>query len=319
MGGASHEREVSLSTGKMILGALDPLRYEACGMDMDAFLEQAATWAASPTGSGSALQGDRPDIVFIALHGRGGEDGTIQGMLEILRIPYTGSGVLASALAMDKTMSKNLFRANDIPVAEEVVVREEDLAQVEELMSRVEKTTGFPVFVKPNAEGSSYGSGLARNAAELLSTLRTALRYDSLVLIERYLKGDEITVSVLEEAGNGRALPVIQIVPQSEFYDYESKYAEGGSVHIIPANLSVEQTRRAQDLALHCHKLLGCRGMSRTDLIVMDGAMFVLEVNTIPGMTPTSLLPQAAEHAGIPFSNLLDRILASGLGRKNAH
>jgi D-alanine-D-alanine ligase len=252
-------------------------------------------------------------VVFIALHGKGGEDGTIQGMLELMGLPYTGSGVLASALAMDKGMAKRLFRTASIPVLPEIAVRQGE--PLDGLAERVRKElSGFPAFVKPNAEGSTFGCSLVPSAERFEQAVMEALKYDPIALIEPYVRGMEITVGVLGNAGETlEALPVIEIVPKSEYYDYESKYAEGGSEHIIPARLPEEVQRRAQAVALQCHELLGCRGMSRTDLIVSGDSFWVLEVNTIPGMTPTSLLPQAAAHAGIPFATLLDRIIASAL------
>lgn len=335
MGGNSNERAVSLSTGKMILNALDPAKYAVKGIDtQNALALQQSVTAQLPSPQGGATENggaqaltttgaaeitirepegefERPDVVFIALHGRGGEDGTLQGMLECLGLPYTGSGVLASALAMDKAMSKKLFRASGIPVIEEIVVTRGDVPEAETLVRSVMETLGgFPVFVKPNSEGSTVGCALVEAEETLAQAVAQALKYDKTVLIEKYIKGKEITVGVLGNAGEAlQALPVIEIVPKAAFYDYESKYADGGSEHIIPARLTEAQTAEAQALALRCHDLLGCRGMSRTDLIATDEALYVLEVNTIPGMTPTSLLPQAAEHAGIPFPALLDRLI----------
>jgi D-alanine-D-alanine ligase len=284
---------------------------------------QAATWPqARSAGIHSGDNPDegglhRPDVVFIALHGKGGEDGTIQGMLELLGLPYTGSGVLASALAMDKSMTKRLFRTHGIPVIDDVQIERGHCLPESALVARVEAALGgFPVFVKPNAEGSTFGCTLVTAPEQLAAAIAEALRYDRRALIEKYIQGTEITVGVLGNAGEEdglQALPIIEIVPKSAFYDYESKYAEGGSEHIIPARISHALTRRAQDIALQCHELLGCRGMSRTDMIVAGDRLYVLEVNTIPGMTPTSLLPQAAAYAGIPFSALLDRLIASAL------
>jgi D-alanine-D-alanine ligase len=284
--------------------------------------EQKATPAAALDAAllAPGSQGEKPDVVFIALHGKGGEDGTIQGMLELLGLPYTGSGVLASALAMDKAMTKHLFRSAGIPVLEDLLVRRGQALDPAALTAGVcQLLGGFPVFVKPNAEGSTFGCTLVASSAELPGAIEIALQYDALAIIERYARGMEITVGVLGNTGEAEgleALPVIEIVPKAAYYDYESKYAEGGSEHIIPARLSEALLRRAQEIALRCHELLGCRGMSRTDMIVAGQELVVLEVNTIPGMTPTSLLPQAAAHAGIPFSQLLDRLIASALRRE---
>lgn len=304
MGGNSSERPVSLSTGKMILSALDTERYTVTAIDTQELL--------TPQGM-SALFANRPDVAFIALHGKGGEDGSIQGMLELLQIPYTGSGVLSSALAMDKVMSKRLFRSAGLPVVEDVIVpRGLDLAGLPEILVR--RLGGYPVFVKPNAEGSAFGCALVNHENELESAIQNALKYDSLAILEKYIQGMEITAGIL---GNREEeltiLPLIEIVPKSQFYDYESKYADGGSEHIIPARLPQELTERAQEFARQCHLLLGCRGMSRTDFMVQNGEIFILETNTIPGMTPTSLLPQAAAEAGIAFPELLDRLIQSAL------
>jgi D-alanine-D-alanine ligase len=341
MGGTSSERPISLSTGNMILMALDPDKYDVIAIDTrDILTLSGSVPSPLPTGescapdptdigkvssaletpSSSALAPQdrsragckRPDVVFIALHGKGGEDGAVQGMLEMMGLPYTGSGVLASALAMDKAMAKRLFRAEGLPVIEEVLVPHCRVPT--DLVDLVSKRLGFPVFVKPNAEGSTFGCSLVASAQELIDAVAQAHRYDSLALIEKYVQGTEITVSVLGNPGESlQALPVIEIVPKSAYYDYESKYAEGGSEHIIPARLSAALTHTAQELARRCHDLLGCRGMSRTDMIVSEDRLFILEVNTIPGMTPTSLLPQAAAHAGITFSALLDRLIDSAL------
>ena len=345
MGGTSSERPISLSTGTMILNALDPERYAVTAIDTQDLLALPGEAPASiapaeaAVGDGSGLpaapspspgaalaqamesrERQRPDVVFIALHGKGGEDGTIQGMLELMGLPYTGSGVLASALAMDKSMSKRLFRLEGIPVLDDLVVfRGQPLTDAALTSSVCAVLGGFPVFVKPNAEGSTFGCTLVRRAEQLPEAVATALRYDSKALIERYARGMEITVGVLGNIGDPaglEALPVIEIVPRSEYYDYESKYAEGGSEHIIPARLPDALRHHAQEIALRCHEILGCRGMSRTDMIACGNQLFVLEVNTIPGMTPTSLLPQAAAHAGIPFSALLDRLIASALPRE---
>ena len=342
MGGTSSERPVSLVTGQKIVEALDPARYEAVAIDTADLLcltgvapmALPTPQAASDTGgeettidsasdpprvaNAPATLSGRPDLLFIALHGRGGEDGTVQGMLEFLGIPYTGSGVLASALAMDKTMTKRLFGAAGIPVIDGIAVGQDALAATEtferEVGRPVADRLGYPVFVKPNAEGSTFGCTLVESPAALQAAVRHALTYDRTALIETYVRGTEITVGVLGNAGeNLQALPVVEIVPKATYYDYESKYAEGGSEHIIPARLSEERLLQAQEIARRCHTLLGCRGMSRTDMIATDTRLFVLEVNTIPGMTPTSLLPQAAAHAGIAFPELLDRLIESAL------
>jgi len=282
--------------------------------------ESGTARSLSRASAGSQNCAERPDVVFIALHGKGGEDGTVQGMLEIMGLPYTGSGVLASALAMDKVMSKRVFKAAGLPVIDGIYVTrvalagctEEDFRQAS--LREVETHLGFPVFVKPNAGGSTCGCALVDRPEGLFAAVQQALKFDETALIEKYVRGVEITIGVLDFAGEPlMALPVIEIVPKGEYYDYESKYSDGGSEHIIPARLPDEILTKAQEIARTCHALLGCRGVSRTDIIVADGKLYVLEVNTIPGMTPTSLLPQAAEHAGVSFSQLLDRLVQSAI------
>ncbi len=340
MGGNSPEREVSLSTGCQILGALDPERYEAVGMDaavlslhpftrdsedmllgaedcneeVDEILSELPKKIAtvmSDDASGSMLtEGKKPakapDVVFIAMHGPGGEDGKIQGLLDTLRIPYTGSGVLASALAMNKVMSKRLLRAVGIPVPRDMVIARGD--DVSDLIDRVSKSLGWPVIVKPNEQGSTIGMSIVRRSEDLGEAIKLALRYDRVALIEEYIQGVEITAGLIGNE-NPRVLPLIEIVTPTGFYDYEAKYKAGGSEHIIPARIPDELTRKAQAIAAQVHAELGCRGMSRVDMMGRGDEIFVLEANTIPGMTPTSLLPQAAEAAGIGFGELLDEII----------
>jgi D-alanine-D-alanine ligase len=301
----------------MVLDAPGVARTEGVAVRTD-----SAALPAPSVPQGLPAGAPRPDVVFIALHGTGGEDGTVQGMLELMGLPYTGSGVLASALAMDKVMSKRVFKAAGIPVIDGIYVTRSAVAGCTEeefngaSAREIERGLGLPVFVKPNSGGSTCGCTLVTSAEQLFAAVHEALKFDNTVLIEKYIRGSEITIGVLDFPGEPlRALPVIEIVPKGEYYDYESKYAAGGSEHIIPARLSDATTQQAQQIATQCHTLLGCRGVSRTDIIVSAGRLYVLEVNTIPGMTPTSLLPHAAEHAGIAFSELLDRIIQSAIDR----
>ncbi len=342
MGGSSNERAVSLSTGKMIAESLDPAKYQVATIDTRDMLALTASIATQippkaakndeklegivttvdeyPSQSLESAENSenaRPDVVFIALHGKGGEDGTIQGALELMGVPYTGSGVLASALAMDKRMAKRLFRSHDIPVIEEFIVQRSKRPDNDALLAQAAQMFGeSALFVKPSSEGSTFGCSLVLERAELPQAVEFALKYDEYVLVERYIKGMEITVGVLEDpnAEEGLlALPVVEIIPKNAYYDYESKYAPNGSEHIIPARISAESAALAQEYAKRCHVALGCKGMSRTDFIATETALYALEVNTIPGMTPTSLLPQAAEVAGISFPELLDRLILSAL------
>lgn len=333
MGGNSSERAVSLSSGKMILEAMDTAKYEAFPVDLDDLLCLVATSiplmqkdAGKKTADEEKTErcslhlpekiSELPDVVFIALHGRNGEDGKVQGLLDLLGLPYTGSGVLASALAMNKQMAKQLFRAAKLPVVPDVTMKRGQIPPLDKLLVAIRQSIGpFPLFVKPNEEGSTVGCTLVERPEQLEPALETALYYDSVALIEPYLKGTEITVGVLEHPETGEAfpLPVIEIVPKSVYYDYQSKYTLGGSEHIIPARLPHDLLKRAQEIALQCHNLLGCRGMSRTDFIVVQEQLYLLEINTIPGMTPTSLLPDAAAHAGISFPTLLDWLIRCAL------
>lgn len=290
VGGISAEREISLRSGANVVAALKRAGVKARGVDIRGWKDLAA------------LGRNRPDAALLVLHGTGGEDGTVQGVLEWMKIPYGGSGVLASALAMDKARSKEIFRSLKLPTAPWVLLTSPRDA--------VPRTPRIPVVVKPNRQGSTVGIAVVRKPTELAPAIRAAFRHDSQVLVEQFCPGREITVGVLVD----QALPVIEIVPKNGFYDYESKYASGMSEHIIPARLSAAQSARAQKLALAAHRALGCRGVSRTDFIVSPGGvMNILEVNTLPGMTATSLLPDAARAAGISDEELVLRLAADAL------
>jgi D-alanine-D-alanine ligase len=336
MGGTSAERDISLSTGRQILAALDPEKYIPIALDAAALsgrspaelpvvaeVPRIEAVAAAGSAGGELVAADlsqitaagaegRPDVVFIALHGKGGEDGTVQGMLELLGIPYTGSGVLASALAMDKAMAKKLLQAEGIPVPAGIVLRRDRAGDADGVRAEIEASFGYPAVVKPNAQGSTIGCTIAREPGQVQGALAAAFAHDSVVLVEEFITGTEITAGVL---GNDspHVLPLVEIEARGGFYDYEAKYATGGSAHIIPARLSTEAAAKATEYAERCHRALGCRGMSRTDMMVRGDQPYVLEVNTIPGMTPTSLLPDAARAAGISFGELLDRLIQSAL------
>lgn len=336
MGGMSSERDISLSTGKQIIESLDPEKYESFGVDAALLpgtarralksagceIEAVATARESLSKSTSlasvdqiaATNGLRPDVVLIALHGRYGEDGTVQGMLELLGVPYTGSGVLASALAMDKSMAKKVMAADGIPVPKSVDFVCRDGRWDEVWLSESVAAIGYPVIAKPSRQGSTIGMTKVNGPDELKHAVEEALAYDEQIIIEKFVEGVELTVGVL---GNDDpfALPVVEIVPAKGFYDYEAKYTPGATQEIVPARISDEAASQAQSIALEAHRALGCRGMSRTDIIYSPDTcgMHVLEVNTIPGMTPTSLLPRAAEAAGISFGKLLDLIIGFAL------
>lgn len=288
-GGRSSERDVSLHTGKGCADALRERGYDVTLVDVD--LEVAAR-----------LREPRIDVAFIALHGRFGEDGAIQGLLESMGIPYTGSGVLASALGMDKVHSKLLFREHGLKVIEYRVFPSERAGRV----TVGDLPFGLPAVVKPAGEGSSVGVHVVREAAALGEACRDAARYKGDLIVERYLKGMEVQVAVLD----GEALGAIEIVPKHEFYDYESKYLPGGSQHFYPARLPEPHYRAACDAAEKAHGVLGCSGVTRSDFIVPpDGSPYILEVNTLPGMTATSLVPEIAAGNGISFAELCERLL----------
>jgi len=297
MGGRSAEREVSLHTGEQVADAL-----VSAGMlvatidagDMD-FIQQ--------------LERSDADVCFVCLHGRMGEDGTVQGLLELLGMPYVGSGVLASALAMDKVMSKLVFERVGLATPPWIALRRGEPVDHAALV----ESLGEKTVVKPANEGSAIGVTIVHAADELPAAIEVAFAYDASVIVERFVSGAEVTVGVL---GNEEpfALPTLEIVPEHEFYDYESKYVPGMSRHIIPARVSETARAECQRLSLEAHKVFGCRGMSRSDTIVTeDGSVYLLEVNTIPGMTATSLLPDAARAAGIEFPDLCRMLVAYAL------
>jgi len=289
MGGLSREREISLKTGKAILKALTEKGYMVTPIDVGDDIAEK-------------LVKEKIECAFLALHGRFGEDGTIQGMLELMRIPYTGSGVLASALAMHKIMSKKFFLCEKIPTPRfEVFQRNEINKDHPKKLS-----LPLPIVVKPAREGSTIGISIVRKDEELGPALKKAGEYDEEILVEEFMKGREITVGILENI----PLPVIEIVPKSGFYDYHSKYTKGETQYILPARIPREKYLYAQQISLRAFQELGCTSLGRVDLMTdEDENPFVIDVNTMPGMTETSLLPKAASYAGIPFEDLVERIL----------
>jgi D-alanine-D-alanine ligase len=289
MGGLSREREISLKTGKAILKALTEKGYHASPIDVGQDIAET-------------LIKEKIEIAFMALHGRFGEDGTIQGMLELMRIPYTGSGVLASALALHKIMAKKFFFCEHIPTPTYEVFYREEIGK----NSRRAISLPLPVVVKPAREGSTIGVSIVKEEDELIPALEEAGNYDEEILVEEFLKGKEITVGVLEDI----PLPVIEIVPKSGFYDYHSKYTKGETDYIVPARIPREKYLYAQEISLKAFQVIGCCGCARVDLMTdEEGNPYVIDVNTMPGMTETSLLPKAAHYVGISFEDLVERIL----------
>ena len=297
-GGNSAEREVSLNSGEQVYQALDQSKYDISRYDPKDDLERLARDAANL------------DVALVIMHGRGGEDGALQGMLDLLGLPYQGSGVLGSALAMNKELSKMLYQQAGLKVSRALFLNRGEALD----LWGIEAQLGLPVVIKPVNEGSSIGITKAGTLEELEKGLAAAFGHDRRVLVEEFLDGVEVTGGVL---GNAEltALPLVEIVPseQYDFFDYEAKYKPGASREICPARLDEATTRKAQEISLTAHRALHCRGYSRTDMIVRDGDIYVLETNTIPGMTATSLFPQAARAAGLEFPQLLDRLIELAL------
>lgn len=294
MGGSSGEREVSLRSGAAVADAL-----EAKGHDVVRMMLGESFGAEV----GTSLQHSGIDVAFLALHGRRGEDGCIQGLLELAQIPYTGSSVLASALAMDKLKAKELFRLHNVPTPPYYVAAADDLEDLESLHG----SFGFPVIVKPRGEGSSLGVSKVMSFEELASALRLAFEYDEAAIVERFVSATEINVGILD----GRVLGAIEIAPKNGLYDYEAKYTAGMTEYFMPARLPAARYRGVLNLADRAARALGCTGAVRVDLLVTSGENeYVLEVNTLPGMTPTSLLPKIAAASGYDFGDLCEAILA---------
>ncbi|SFJ58686.1 D-alanine--D-alanine ligase [Thermoflavimicrobium dichotomicum] len=293
MGGVSSEREVSLMTGREIIAHLDKKKYDVYPIEIQSKNELI-----------EKVKG--MDVALLALHGKYGEDGTVQGTLETLGIPYTGSGVLASSLCMNKDMSKKIFRFEGIPTPDWIYLENMDDRPLEEI-----ERLGYPVVVKPNSGGSSIGIQIANTKDELILAVQEAFRWDDEVIIEQYIQGDEITCAVL----NGELLPIVSIRPRADFFDYTSKYDDGGADEQV-IELPHDIYERVRDAALTCYKAMKCSVYARIDMMVKDGIPYVMEVNSLPGLTKNSLLPKSAQAAGISFSQLLDLIIESSLNKK---
>jgi D-alanine-D-alanine ligase len=304
-GGKSAEREVSLRSGAQVTKALRGLGHEVTEVDLD-----TNTW--------DTLRDGGFECIFNALHGRLGEDGTVQGMFELLGLPYTGSGVLASALCMDKSRAGKVMAGAGlkVPEFEELEIKEGVAAEVVE---RLVSQFGLPLVIKPAREGSTIGLTIARNADDVASGLVLAGRYDRRVLIQRFATGTEVTVGVLATP-EMQVLPTLEIVSENPVYDFDAKYTAGKSHHIIPARIPEAARAAASDAAARAFTELGCSGMARVDIIVdASGTPWLLEVNTVPGLTELSLLPDAARAAGISFEQLCERLITHAVGRHQHH
>lgn len=305
MGGQSSERDVSLKTGEAVYRSLVRSGYDAVAIDVGTTLS-------------SMLQEQGVEIAFLALHGPGGEDGAIQGFLETMGIPYTGSGVRASAIGMHKVVTKTELAAHGIPVPRGIVVRRGTAPTLNRILTSC--TLKLPIVVKPPSQGSTIGVTIVRKPSQWKEALRVAHRYEAEAMVEAYIPGHEVTVSLLGDAhGTVTALPAVEIVAPDGFYDFSAKYEKGRTQYVCPAPLPAAVTRQIKQLAIQTYHALGCSGAARVDFrITPRGKPYVLEINTVPGMTETSLLPMAAAKAGLSYDVLTERILQSALRRAGA-
>jgi D-alanine-D-alanine ligase len=291
-GGFSEERDVSLRSGANVLAALQKKGY-------DAFLVDPAV---------TNLLEVQMDVAFLTLHGPYGEDGSVQSLLELYGIPYTGSGHLASILGMNKWLTKTILQKENFPTPKFQVVTAHN--------AHVLPPFSFPVIIKPTALGSSVGVVICEREADYPKMAQDLVDHFECCLVEECISGQEITVGVIEKSGVPSPLPILELIPQNRFYDYDAKYTPNKTTFVLPANLSPQITQTCQELAIKLHQLLGCKGASRTDMIVdPEKGPMILEINTLPGMTDTSDLPAQAKAAGIPFEDLVERILESALSR----
>lgn len=321
MGGVSSEHDVSLKSGAMVTGNLDKTRFTITPV----IITREGHWKfpserGVPVEAGLArLEELGVDCVFIALHGPYGEDGRIQGLFDIVDMPYTGSGCAASALAMDKIHSKAVVRQAGVRVADQIILHRSDWdTNFDRVMTCVSNEIGFPCAIKSPCQGSSLGMAIPKDAAEFRTVLLDVFAYGDLVMVEQFIQGTEVTCAVLDTTRGEppQALPVTEICPvSSEFFDYTAKYTAGECNEITPARISEEATRKVQAMAERVHTVVGCKGLSRSDMILDGDEPVWIEVNTIPGMTETSLYPQAAAAAGITFPNLLTLFVEEALAR----
>jgi len=308
-GGQSLERQVSLRSGARVRDALERVGHDVIAIDVGRDLVERLT-------------SERPDVAFVALHGRDGEDGTVQEILELVGIPYTASGPSACMRCMDKVLAKHAFRDAGLPTPDFYAFSQtafESLGAAHALPA-IEERLDFPVVVKPAAQGSALGIRFAPSAADVPAAIVAAFSYDTKVLLERHVAGRELAVSVLDGADGPQALPIVEAIPRSDHYDFEARYEIGSTDFVCPAELDPQVAQRAQALALDAYRVLGCYGFARVDLMLETdtGELTLLEANAIPGLTETSLLPQAAEAAGISFAAFVERVIDLALAREPA-
>jgi len=340
MGGPSAEHDVSLATGRVIMNALDKNNYNVMPVTItkerkwllprkenifladDRNKKEKELEAIETGGAIGTLTFGKADVVFIAMHGIYGEDGTIQGLLEFTDMPYTGSGVLASALAMDKLKSGKMFAFHGLLIPKYLdFSRDQWHKDKENIIAEIQEKISFPCVIKPSRCGSSVGVSIVKNVNDMEHAVQSAFLHDTTILVQKYISGMEVTCAVLDEGGGKEpiALPPTQIIPKdSDFFDYHAKYTAGATEEITPPRMHDDIIKKIQEHALRAHTILGCAGMSRTDMIVSGNDIFVLETNTIPGMTETSLYPQAAAAIGISFPELLDKIIQAAINKKSA-
>lgn len=305
-GGISGEREVSLKTGEQIFNALDKAKYKIFKYDPKIDLKRFFNDAIDK----------RFDLVFPALHGPFGEDGKLQGMLDMINMPYVFSGCLASALAMDKYKTKIIAKSNGLTIAKDIILNKEENNYN---INKIIKQLSFPLVVKPVELGSSVGASIANTAQELKKGIKTAFKCDNRIMLEQFIAGRELSVAVVGEEQKAKALPVIEIIPKiSKWFDYKAKYEMGGSEEVCPAEIPNGVKNEIQKLAVKIFQAIGCKDLARADFIwsKKNNKIYFLEINTIPGMTQTSLAPQAAKAAGIEFGEFLDQLISSALNKK---
>lgn len=300
MGGTSAEREVSLRSGQAVLNALLSLGYEARAIDYNSsMINEIIAYHA--------------DVVFIALHGQNGEDGTVQGLLDSLNIPYTGCGLTSSVLCIDKVLSKKMFSLEGVPSAKFRIINKDDKNDLAAIQKTLIGELGMPLVVKAATQGSSIGTFIVGKEEDVIEAIQKAFAFSQDVLVEEFIEGQELTVALL---GNDdpQVLPIIEITSVNEFYDYDSKYTKGKCEHILPARIGEDTRQEVERISKQVFKLMGCKGFPRIDFMLdKENRLYVLEVNTIPGMTEMSLVPDAARAAGISFEELVERILRLAL------